>query len=111
MEDNYSAALYEIEFQRAYKTQGRILHKIKVRTQQLKCYENKIQELEEAGKNLSKITSRINLTRSRLEKYTKTYQMLEDYKEEISVHKNPARQVENEIIIAAYEHAYAQNAR
>ncbi len=106
--DNHSDGFYEIEFQRIYRIQGRVLKRIRQLTKQLACYYNLMDELRAAGEYTGKLQQRINLTNLRLAHYNDKREMLEGAKEEISVNNphNSRCAMDAKIIQAAYERAY-----
>lgn len=107
--DNHTDGFYEIEFQRMYREQGRVLYRIRHFEKQLNCYINKKAELAAHGIVSPKLADRINLVQVRLNKVYTLRDEIEAYKEEISVN-NPAnaeRAAESKIISDAYERAYA----
>lgn len=107
--DNHSDALYEIEFQRMYKAQGKVLRRILHLEKQQKCYMNRQSELKGRGIHSVSLKWRINLTRGRLKQMYDLRDNIEDYKEEISINNpdNSQRAKDSKIIAAAYEKAYA----
>ena len=63
--NGHTDGFYEIEFQRMFKMQGKILRNIRTHKKQLACYINKREDLREWGGNLRKIEARIELTKDR----------------------------------------------
>jgi len=109
MDTLYTDALYEIEFQRAYRMQGLILHRILHLEKQLTCYNNKTLEQAQLGQVSRTLQARIKLTNDRLQHFERMRDKTEDYKDEISVNNpdNFQRTHEARIIHSAYERAYA----
>lgn len=107
--NGHTDGFYEIEFQRMFKMQGRILRNIRTYKKQLACYINKREDLREWGGNLRKIEARIELTNRRLATDNDLQELIEDYKAEISVNNphNTERARDAKIIADAYERAYA----
>lgn len=107
--DNHTDAFYEIEFQRLYRQQGRVLRRITHLENQLQCYINKYNELVARGISSLKLKERINITIDRLAKEYAKRDGIEADKESVSLNKpeNRARAIDAGIISDAYERAYA----
>ena len=104
-----SSALFEIEYQRMFRLQGQVLRCIYRRQQQYECYMSKVREYERAGLIVPEtLCQRIDLTQERLCRYNEMRDLIEDYKDEISVNnpQNADLAAESSIVNAAYELAY-----
>lgn len=100
---------YELEFQRLYRMQGRILYKLRYWYRQLNCYQNLYSELQNEGINSDTLRNRMIKTIDNITEYDQRRAILEADKEAVSVN-NPANAEHakaERIIQAAYEHAYA----
>ncbi|MBD5400915.1 hypothetical protein HDR61_04215 [bacterium] len=113
MKNDYTDAMMDIEFQRAYREMGRILGQIRTRSERLAGHMKKHEWLCAHGINPETIEMRIDTLRKQIEKFIYKRNQLIDYKEEISIHnqKNANRLAEHQIIMAAYERAYKENGR
>ena len=107
--DNHTDGFCELEFQRLYIQQGRVLKRIRLLENQLKCYINKYNELQARGITSLKLKDRIYLTIDRLKEEYALRDGIEFDKEAVSLNnpKNAERAADAKVISDAYERAYA----
>lgn len=107
----HTDGFYEIEFQRMYRMQGRVLKRIRYLQDQLKCYTSKRAELKMRGIVSQKLELRIRITKERLKTCEEQRLFFEAEKEEVSVNKeaNAWRAADSKIIEEAYACAYEPN--